>query len=222
MSLSTPYIRIQQRLVDLANDLTETEVAAIVPASPAWSVKDVYAHLAGAATDIVNGNTEGVGSDEWTAAQVDPRRQMTLAAVCEEWSEITPSFVEMVDASGDQLLALVAGNWTHEQDIRGAVGLRGLTSGDGLEVVLRRVDEAADRIKAAGAPALQIITPDRQWTLGPGEAAATLTTTGYELARVISSRRSAGQIAGLDWEGEPTAYIQPLPLSGPCERPLDV
>ncbi len=222
MSLSTPYIRIHQRLVDLANDLTEAEVATTVPASPAWSVKDVYAHLAGAATDIVNGNTEGVGSDEWTAAQVDPRRQMTLAEVCEEWSEIAPSFVDIVDASGDRLLALVAGNWTHEQDIRGAVALKGLTSGDGLEVVLSRVDEAADRIKAAGAPALQIITPVRHWILGPGEPAATLSTTGFELARIVSSRRSAGQIAGLDWEGDPAPYIQTLPLSGPCERPLDV
>jgi len=34
-------------------------------ACPTWSIKDVYAHLAGIASDILAGNTEGAATEAW-------------------------------------------------------------------------------------------------------------------------------------------------------------
>jgi len=221
MSASKAYLQIHERLTDLAEDLSEAEGSAMVPASPAWSVKDVYAHVVGAAKDILEGNIGDIGTDSWTAVHVDSRRSADLEAVCDEWSKIVPAFVDRIAATSDQP-PLVAGTWTHEQDIRGAVGLQGVASGDGLDVALGKMDAAVDRLEAAGAPTLRIIVPGREWIVGQGDISATLSTTRYELARLIASRRSAAQIVALDWEGDPKPFVVPLTVYGPCEQPLSV
>jgi uncharacterized protein (TIGR03083 family) len=222
MPLVPAYEAIAGRLIDLAEDLTIDDAATIVPASPAWTVKDVYAHLAGAAADVVAGVAAGDDLDGWTARQVANRADQTIEQNCVEWAGHIPEFLGIVERTGNQLLGVVAGNWVHEQDIRGAVGLQGLTTGRGLDVVLLRVDEVAGRIESAGAPALRIITPDRQWVLGTGTVAATLTVPSFELARVISSRRTAQQIASLDWDGDPSPYTEIIGVFGPASAPLDV
>lgn len=221
MSAGNAYLQIHERLTDLAKNLSDAESSAIVPASPAWSVKDVYAHLVGAANDVLDGNIGDMGRDSWTANHVDNRRSLDLAAVCDEWSKIVPAFVDRIVATSDRP-PLVAGTWTHEQDIRGALGLAGMASGDGLEVALGRMQAAMDRLEAAGTPSLRIVVPGQEWIGGRGDISATLSTTRYELARLIASRRSAAQMTALDWEGDPTPFIEPLTVYGPCENPLSV
>lgn len=222
MSLGPAYEAIAGRLMDLAADLSSQDAATIVPASPAWTVTDVYAHLAGAAADAVGGIGADGDLDAWTARQVAERAGRSIEQHCVEWAELIPPFLDLVERSGDRLLGIVAGTWVHEQDIRAAVGLQGLAVGRGLDVVLERVDQMADRIVAAGAPALRIVTPDRQWVLGSGPVAATLRVEGFELARVISSRRTAEQIAALDWEGDPGPFLTIAGVTGPASAPLDI
>ncbi len=40
---------------------------------------DALAHLVGVAVDLQAGNLDGVGSEDWTAAQVDARRGAPVA-----------------------------------------------------------------------------------------------------------------------------------------------
>src|SRR3954464_3469378 len=51
----------------LASSLTDAELATRVPATPDWTVREVYAHLAGAASDGLTGRMDGAPSPEWTA-----------------------------------------------------------------------------------------------------------------------------------------------------------
>lgn len=218
MSLSSAYIGIHERLQDLAGDLAEPDIHTRVPASPAWSVKDTYAHLTGAIGDVLAGRTDGIGSATWTAGHVTERADRTLGEICEEWASAAPRFVDLLDSTGDRWERVVAGSWTHEQDIRGAVGLRGVAGGEAVAVVLRMVDEAAERLEAAGLAALRIQAGSRTWTLGSGEVVATLRVGDYELARLIYSRRSEAQMLELDWQGDPTPYLPVLPVYGPPRR----
>lgn len=78
------YAAGRQRVCELVGGLSENEAATPVPACPAWTVRDVLAHLAGVSADIVTGNLEGVTTEPWTQAQVDARRGASIAAL--DWS----------------------------------------------------------------------------------------------------------------------------------------
>ena len=50
----------------------------VVPATPAWNVHDVVAHVSGIAVDGTTGNMAGAPGDEWTAAQVARNADRTV------------------------------------------------------------------------------------------------------------------------------------------------
>ena len=66
------------------------------------------------------------------------------------------------------------------------------------------------RLQSAQLPALRLRTPDREWVTGPGPPGATVGGDGFELFRAITGRRSLEQVLGLDWEGDPTRYLDVL------------
>jgi len=220
MDHASAYRQSRERLSDLARDLSSTDDQSTVPASPAWTVRDTYAHLAGAAADVVAGNLQDAGSDAWTAAQVTARAGRALDDILREWAEVGPEFEELIATSPESWWRFVSGTWLHEQDIRAAVGLRGLRNTDGGEVTLLLVDTIADRIAAADLPALRIMTDGRSWTLGDGPPAASLRADRYELARSVGGRRSVEQMAALDWEGDGRRYLPLLATYGPPDDDL--
>ena len=72
----------------------------------------------------------------------------------------------------------------------------------------------AGRARAIGT--LTLRAGDRQWTLGEGEPAATLTVADEgELARVIGARRSDDVVRAMAWTGDPEPWIPVLPLFRP-------
>jgi hypothetical protein len=51
---------------------------------------------------------------------------------------------------------------------------------------------------------------DREWTLGEGEPTVSLTTTPFELMRLLGSRRSRRQILAAPWEGDVEPFLPGL------------
>ena len=68
----------------LAGDLTDDQLATPVPATPAWTVHDVLAHLAGGASDAVTGRMDDAPSPQWTARHVGERRDRPVADLLAE------------------------------------------------------------------------------------------------------------------------------------------
>ena len=64
------YADTRGRGVLLFRSLDLSEERRPVPLSPAWTVRDVAAHVCGINADVVSGNLAGLGTDDWTAAQV--------------------------------------------------------------------------------------------------------------------------------------------------------
>jgi hypothetical protein len=73
-----------------------------------------------------------------------------------------------------------------------------------------------ERLRHCGLPALRLADGHREWVVGYGDAGAAVTTTCYELFRMISGRRSARQINAYRWTGDPTPY---LPVISPYPPP---
>ncbi len=129
MTVTEVYRRTRLELLDLAAGLDDDQAKRRVPACPEWTVRDVYAHLTGVASDVLAGRTDGVATPPWTARQVELRRSASLAEVCAEWVQLGPK-VEAWLAEREGRVTFVARAaydvWTHEQDVRGALRQRGV------------------------------------------------------------------------------------------------
>src|SRR5947208_144717 len=116
------YEQGRDRVSRLVADADPEALEAPVPSCPAWSVRDVVAHLAGLCTDIVTGNVAGAATDVWTDAQVTGRRGVAFSDVLGEWKTVGPQVAAMLDDFpghyGPQVITDLA---VHEHDIRGAL-----------------------------------------------------------------------------------------------------
>jgi Mycothiol maleylpyruvate isomerase N-terminal domain len=111
------YRGIRERVNGL---VAGADVDSVAPATPGWTVADLLAHLTGVTTDIVQGNLDGVGTDEWTARQVSERRGRPTEELLAEWNEHGTAVEAMADQLGPASGRLLSDAVTHEHDIRGA------------------------------------------------------------------------------------------------------
>ena len=208
------YARGRDRFIDV---VSSGNPATPVPTCPAWTVKDVLAHVAGIPADILAGKVEGAPSDAWTAAQVDARRGMTVAEIVTEWRETGPQLDAMIDSFGPTGAQLLFDLTTHEHDVRLALDAPGARDDDVLDVALGFVTTNLGRITPEP---LAVEADHLRLSIGQGEPVATVRGSRFELMRAFSGRRSRSQIEELDWTGDPTPFI-PMFASGPFTFPPD-
>jgi len=204
------YHEVRVGLMELLRSRSDAELDVIAPATPEWRVRDIVAHLAGVCDDITEGNMTGVASDEWTAAQVAKRADWATGRLLDDWDEHA-TFVEgQMNALGPGMGQMLFDAFTHEQDIRGALGEPG------------RRDSAAEAIAfdwivtsmqapADASPDDSRLRPPIHLVTDAGEAdiygapgsATTLRVSRFEFLRSITGRRSRRQIEALGWDGAP-------------------
>lgn len=68
------YAEGRARLSGIVLDVPHADLERDVPACPGWAIRDVIAHLAGACTDVLAGNIDGVTTARWADAQVHRRQ----------------------------------------------------------------------------------------------------------------------------------------------------
>jgi uncharacterized protein (TIGR03083 family) len=214
------YRDIRVGLLALAPELTADEWATLAPATPEWTVKDLYAHLAGIAADVLVGNVVFPGTDEWTAKQVGDRSADSADQVCAEWAKTGPELEARIDELGPALSATVIDVWHHDQDARNAIDHHANRTGEGLHLALRSGNAIGPKLKAAGLPTLAVSTEAYERLFGEGEAEATVTADPYELARAFMGRRSFDQIRSFDWSGDPEPYLASFSVFPPRPDPL--
>ncbi|GAA1159844.1 maleylpyruvate isomerase family mycothiol-dependent enzyme [Nocardioides aquiterrae] len=152
----------------LAGDLTDEQLATTVPGTPAWTVRDVLAHLAGGAADAVTGRTDGAPGPEWTARHVGERYELPVADLVEELQSHQDAVAESaVDSPRPAIVWDVA---VHHADLHEALGLGPLPERLWSPVL---AGVAAMKFGTAGVP--EDVDP-------------------YELFRAIFSRRSRTQM----------------------------
>ena len=215
IDLAEVYRTARTRLLQLAPSLDGEQLATRVPTCPAWTVQDVYAHLAGLAADVVEGEVERPGSDAATARQVKARRHRSLEQLTDEWRHHGPQIDEVLRTSGRRMPALAIDAWTHDQDVHNALGIVSGRKGPGLELTLSGIWRLKRLLRESGTAPLRVVPPHRDWVLGDTEPAATLTADDYEVARMFLGRRSLRQMRAQTWDGDPEPYLQLIPVFTP-------
>jgi uncharacterized protein (TIGR03083 family) len=210
------YVQIyrggRERALELAEGIDDAAAATVVRACPKWTVKDVYAHMAGVPADALAGRLEGVATDPWTARQVEERKDRSLKEICAELAELGPKMDEVVAAVGDAMdRRLFVDQWTHEQDVRGTLDQPGARD---VPVVAFAVGAMLDGFGSdwneRGLPTVRIIGTSGEWPLGDGAPALTLQTSDFELARALVGRRSRNEYLNMGWDGDASAVIDHL------------
>ena len=204
----TIYRETRQRLSEFARDLGDASRTP-APSCPGWTVHDVCSHLVGIIADIQAGRMEGVGSDEWTLAQVTARRDRPIAEVIDEWDAIAPAFEAQVAGwPGTVAAQLVADCSMHELDVRNAVGDTGARDTDGVRTAISHYSNGlAERIAAAGLGPIALHAGDEIVVIGDDEPVISVAATWFEISRALSGRRSTDQIKAYGWDRDADAYV---------------
>ncbi len=201
------YLDTYHRFAAFGAELTEAEMAMPVDACPGWSAKDAIGHVTGIAVDLVSGAGQ-VATPDSTERQVHERRGQPIEAVLEEWAGAIGPLTELLRAAGSGLTAVGIDLWSHEQDVRNAVGKPGGRDAPGLWLTLKAAVAAHQKVQAADLPPMQLITGEKTWYLGAREGAeVVLDLDPYEAARMLMGRRTYEEIAAYPWVGDPTPYL---------------
>jgi uncharacterized protein (TIGR03083 family) len=202
------YTAVAGRLLELALKLSEPQQNTVPAPTPEWTVADTYCHLAGATADFLDEHLDGMGTPAWTAAQVAARVGRSLLEVCAEWASRFPLLAARMATDPNMLPRLALDYWTHEQDIRAAVGLRPLREDPAAALMADTLLNARRRgYTGAGGPAVRVVASDGpvDVVLGVGEPEVMLSASAFELLRMVNSRRSLAQWLAADWTGGDTS-----------------
>jgi len=234
------YIGLQEGIVAMA---TGAAADVLVPACPRWRVRDVLAHVAGLAQDLVEGTIPDLNlleqwrddevaheRDSMTATQVHRAHQVSPEDISGSWQAVTARLGPML--RGDVAFPdpapfgvsaiLVTDLVVHDQDLRSALGLGRAPDGPAQALALATYGFGVDyRIRQLGLPALALRTGGRERVLGEWAPAAAVTADRFELVRALAGRRSRPQILALDWEGDPDPYVAIIPAYGERAESLD-
>ncbi len=216
------YRGVRLRVTGLVRDLPDEVLDRLVPATPAWRVRDVVAHLGGATADMVSGNLDDVAGDGWTEAQVAARRDTPIADVLDEWSRCSELVEPMIRELPSSMRGmLITDAVTHEHDVRGALDRPGERDSDAIAYAFRGVSRGIGAARG-DAGGLRIVHEAGEAVVGEGEPTATVRTTRFEIIRAAVGRRSLGQIAAWDADGDlrPGTVVLAR-FSPPRETPLD-
>ncbi|MFJ6381049.1 maleylpyruvate isomerase family mycothiol-dependent enzyme [Kitasatospora sp. NPDC092039] len=185
-----------------------------VPACPGWTVLDVVGHL----LEVCRTVAADAPGNLWEVPHDGSGDG--LAGLLAEWARLDGP-VERVVTESPQLrhTMLMMDAFTHELDIRGALGVPVVPEHpsypSSLDLVVRGFSAA---VRTLGLPALRIETPGAEWLAGDGEPAAVLRGHRHDLLRSLTGRRSLGQIAELAWSAAPGPWL-PAFTWGPFHPP---
>lgn len=235
--LGTAYAETKQLLLRSIGAADAPAWSAPVPATPAWQVRDVVAHVTGLVVDAAAGTMPTEvnlleqfrdddvvrARDAFADGQVLQRHGCTPAEIVAEWDGAEPTLVDRLrrDAGDPAALpfgfdvVLVTDLCVHADDVAFAVGVAPHRQTVATRIALAGYSFGLDyRLRALELPALGLRYDGKERTIGDGPPAATVTADRWELLRVLAGRRSRAQILALEWEGDPGPYLPLLPAYG--------
>jgi Mycothiol maleylpyruvate isomerase N-terminal domain len=180
-------------MVALLESLDDHDWATPVPCTPGWTVRDVLSHVAGVTDDIANGRVEGAGTDPWTAVQVERWRDVDQATLIAQWNSQIDGVADLLEQFGEVRPPIDC--WSHEQDVRHALGREPNVPDDFVEGIVTRFGAVP-----VGPPVTITFADGTQSSIpGEGDTIELRGITQYEFARSRLGRRTRDQVAGYDW-----------------------
>jgi uncharacterized protein (TIGR03083 family) len=216
------YAATRASVRTLLADCDDAAAATRVPSCPDWTVHDLCAHLVGVPAALVARDNPPKGDNqEWVDRLVAERADRSVAELLDEWDAVGPAFEGLMRKLPQAFGGLVYDAVAHEHDLRGALGRPGGRDSDGVAASLAIMVPMVERDLTATQPTpgtLRLRAGGHEWVVGAGEPTVSLSTTPFELMRLLGSRRSRRQVQDAPWEGDVAPFVDalahmPLPSS---------
>jgi uncharacterized protein (TIGR03083 family) len=207
------YTACRDRLRDLLLPCSAAQLATVVPACPEWTVKDCLAHVVAIAVKLVNRQNPTGDTQAWVDEGVAERRGASVAELFTEWDGVGEAFATIQRKVPQAFGGLTYDAVAHEHDIRAAIGAPGARDDAGVWASLEIMVPMVERDLAAKGPVpgtIRLDAGDRSWTIGSGAPEVALQTSGFELMRVLGSRRSRAQVLAAGWVGDVAPFLDAL------------
>lgn len=205
------YRNARLRMMSLAGELSDQDATTIVAACPAWTIKDLFSHVAGIATDLGSGNRPSGDTQAWVDAQIESRRTRSLSSVVDEWATNAPAFEAMIDAVPQQLWTLTYDTVVHEHDLFTAAGRRGDRGSDGVVLAAELgMKLVKGDLKRTGLGAFRAVIDGREHVVGEGDPTLTLRADSFEALRLLGSRRTIDEMRRAAFDGDVEAMLAGL------------
>jgi uncharacterized protein (TIGR03083 family) len=207
------------RVITLVRGLPEDSLDTPVPACPGWSVRDVVAHLAANAEDMMSGSMSGgPPSPEQTAAQIERMRGRSMTEMLAGWETNAEQLEDEVSANGMRMPLIDL--TSHEHDIRGALARPGARDTAAVKICSQFLLE-----RMRPPVPVRIVVEDTEFRVGPasdaqgdaGAAELVLNTSWFDALRWRMGRRSPAQLAAMQWSADPTPVLNHLFVFGPAK-----
>ncbi len=202
------YRRSRHAVADLVSDIDDVGLSTPVPATPAWTIRDVLGHLVGGCEDHVAGTNEGAPGDAWTAAHVARLAPLPVLEVLGRWDVAGPAMEALIDVEPRRWTFSVHDCWVHEHDLRAALGVPRRDDDEAVRYSATAVWAVRNRCREAGLPTPTFRVAGEAVLAGDGP------TVGFpdlhEVGRVLFGRRSERQVRALDWSAPPERWLPML------------
>jgi hypothetical protein len=187
----------------IAAELSPSELAAVVPACPEWTVRDLLTHNVALPAAIGAGDLPGDDLQRWLDGLVERRRTEPLEELLAEWNTLDDVVGGVLSATPVLLDDLA----THEHDLRGAVGRPDHRALEADLVVPAALHPLAAGATERGLGAVVVESPDGSWRSHDAEPGWVLRTSAWEGFRSVGSRRTADELLALPGEGDVEPYL---------------
>lgn len=183
-----------------------------VPACPGWTARELVAHMVGVDHDVLADEVDDEMDETWTQKHVDQRSGRSTREVLAEWAGLADDVETFVRETDDAPLGDVV---IHEQDLRGALGTPGARDDDGLAAVRDLMaSQLGERLDGRGPVRLEATDTAWSWQSGEGDPDVVLRAGEFDLARALTSRRTADQLRS--WAtGDVGPYLDDFAGLGP-------
>ena len=200
--VAVSYIALRARVIDLLRSTPESSGNIVVPCTPAWTVRQLAAHLVGVPEDILAGRMEGVASDAWTQAQVERFGHLALTELADMFEGSAPQIDGIIHNFPQPIISqFVMDAVTHEQDMRSALGVPGGRDSKAVDV---GVGFFLNLIEVSDPPLFDSLT--------------TTSVSAWDILRSLTGRRTVEQMNAVGLDGEAIALHFPgSPFSLPTE-----
>ncbi|MFB7666108.1 maleylpyruvate isomerase family mycothiol-dependent enzyme [Kitasatospora sp. NPDC056138] len=221
--LHQAYGRCRENIAGLLE--SRPEAAGLpVPACPDWTGRDLVAHLVAVCRLVADGAVRDPADIRVMVAEGEQAlREAGVAELLTEWSQLSGRIeVPAGQPVPRNVRVMTMDAFTHEADLRRALDLPVPADHpaypDALDLLATGLSAS---VGAHGLPAFRLQAPHADWTIGTGEPVTTLRGSEYDLYRSLAGRRTAGQIAALDWGGTPAGPWLPAFTWGPFTPPTE-
>lgn len=200
--LGASYRAARERLSELL--AVGTHATTRVPATPAWTVHDVLAHVSGVAVDAATGNMAGAPGDAWTDAQVQRGRSVTESDLIAQWAQHGPVLEGLLSSPhGAAASAAVMDVHCHEADVLHALGRDNTPPAEFLAWAGGAMrDRFVAQVAEAGLAPVEVTIDDREWF------------------RARLGRRTEAEVRAYPWSADPSPYLDLFFIFGRAATPL--